>query len=633
MKKLIIPALILLFSGYVAAQQSLEINHCGRLEESFDPQFAPFYHGVASGDALADRVIIWTRVTPVNTESSIEVQWFMAEDTVFDNIVNQGVFTTTEDIDWTVKVDVTGLEPGKWYYYYFRAMGINSIIGRTKTTPVGDCDSLRIATISGSNYNNGYFNVYKQLATRNDVDCIFHLGDYIYEYGTDEYGDNEERPLQPGHEILTLADYRMRYSHYRLDPDLRYAHQQLPWYVIYDDHETANDSWVGGAENHDPSSEGDWDTRKNAGLEAFFEWIPMRRINDPLDPANNIHHTVKFGNLAASIMLDTRLEARDEQDGLSNNSPDKRLIGDTQFNWLKMELYNYEVTTPIQWKMITQQVMFAPMLIAGIVANNDQWDGYQFERQRILDWIYGMSIKNTVILTGDIHTSWANDVPNPTMGEYGSNGQGSGTVEFVTPSVTSPSTNSFFGGIGTGAIQLANPHMKWVNLDSRGYNIIDLNKTRCQADWYFVNNIDSRSYVESFASGWYVNKDESFLRHAAVPSYRMIPNPYLAPEFPNQDLNTNIHQYKFSKDLVIIGIYPNPAIDKCVVQFYVVENQKVEFIISNLKGQVVFEKYFNSDCTDLNYDEIDLSNFESGTYILTIRTDSGITKSKQIIKK
>lgn len=624
--------LLLLIVFQSAFSQPLQ-TQCGRLESSFDPEFAPFYHGVASGDALSDRVIIWTRVTPVNTVESIDVEWYMAEDTIFDNLVAQGTVSTTEDVDWTVKIDVDGLEADTWYYYYFRALNMNSIVGRTKTNPVGDTDSLRIATISGSNYNNGYYNVCKQIAVRNDVDCIMHLGDYIYEYGTNEYGNHDERALQPGHEVLTLADYRMRYSHYRLDPDLRYSHQQYPWYVIYDDHETANDSYKDGAENHDPDSEGDWEERKANALQAFFEWVPMREINDPEHPENKIHHTVTFGDLAASIMLDTRLEARDEQDGLSNDSNEKRMIGDDQFDWLKMELYNYQNTTPIQWKLITQQVMFAPLKIAGIVVNNDQWDGYQFERQRILDWIYGMSIENTVVLTGDIHTSWANDVPNPSIGEYGSNGQGSGTVEFVTPSVTSPSTNSFFGGIGAGAIQLANPHMKWVNLDSRGYYILDVTKIKCQADWYFIDNIDSRSYVESFATGWYVNEGESFLRQASVPTVRMMENPYLAPDYPIEDLTTSETEVALGKELVIVGVYPNPVNDKCFVQFYVDKPQLIELSVFNLLGQSVFKTSFESKCSDLDYYEVDMKDLETGQYILQIKTEHGFVKTKQIIKK
>lgn len=608
-----------------------EKGFCNRLASSFDPAFAPFYHGVASGDALDDRVLLWTRVTPDASYDEIPVDWFVALDTTFDEIVTSGTYYAIEDEDWTVKVDVDGLEPGVWYYYYFHALDRNSIIGRTKTTPVGDFDSLRIAVVSGSNYNNGYFNVYKALAERNDIDCVIHLGDYIYEYGTHEYGDHQDRGLQPAHEILSLSDYRMRYSHYRLDPDLIYAHQQYPWYVIYDDHETANNSYVDGAENHDPNTEGDWETRKNNGLQAYFEWIPMRRIDDPSDPDNKIRHTIRFGNLATSMLLDTRLEARDDPEDLGVNDPNKRLIGDQQFDWLKMELYNYQYTDIVQWKLITQQIMFAPLTVFGIVANKDQWDGYNFERQRILNWIYGMDIKNTVVLTGDIHTSWANDVPNPTMGDYGSNGQGSGTVEFVTPSVTSPSTNDFLGGLGSGALMGINPHMKWINLADRGYYILDVNQQRCQADWYFVNTINETNYVLSHASSWFVNDQENFLRQANIPSVRLNPNPALAPEYPNQTVD--ITPLEVEKEIVIVGAYPNPFNDKFTVQFFINKSPYVNLNVSNIYGQVLINEKLDVNCSDLQYHEIDSDQLSPGTYILSITTANGIIKTKKIIKE
>jgi alkaline phosphatase D len=608
-----------------------ERGYCNRLSSSFDPAFAPFYHGVASGDAFDDRVILWTRVTPDDTYEEIPVDWFVALDTSFNQIVSSGTEYTTEELDWTIKIDVDGLQPGVWYYYYFHALDRNSIIGRTKTTPVGDFDSLRIAVVSGSNYNNGYFNVYRALAERNDIDCVIHLGDYIYEYGTNEYGTHEDRSLQPAHEILSLSDYRMRYSHYRLDPDLIYAHQQYPWYVIYDDHETANNSYVDGAENHDPNTEGDWETRKNNGLQAYFEWIPMRRMNDSEDPDNIIRHTIRFGNLATSMLLDTRLEARDNPEDLGVNDPNKRLIGDQQFNWLKMELYNYQYTDLVQWKLITQQIMFAPLTVFGIVANKDQWDGYNFERQRILNWIYGMDIKNTVVLSGDIHTSWANDVPNPNMGDYGSNGQGSGTVEFVTPSVTSPSTNDFLGGLGSGALMGVNPHMKWINLADRGYYILDVNQLRCQADWYFINTINETNYVLSHASSWFVNNNENFLRQASIPSIRLNPNPPLAPEYPNQTVD--IENVESKIDVVVVGVYPNPVDESFTLQFYVRNAQKVQLKITNLLGKTFIEKTMNITCPDLQYQYFDASAFKPGNYLLTIITEDGVSTTKQIIKE
>ncbi len=631
MKVLFSISLFLLVAATAFSQtdNDREKEYCNRLSYSFDPDFAPFYHGVASGDALHDRVIIWTRVTPVATVENIEVEWFMATDTLFTNMIAYGTYTTDEDVDYTVKIDVTGLQADTWYYYYFRAFDLNSVIGRTKTVPVSGNDSLRIAVVSGSNYNNGFFNVYRSLTVRNDVDAVFHLGDYIYEYATNEYGTHSERALQPNNEIITLSDYRMRYSHYRLDPDLRYAHQQYPWYVIYDDHETANNSYVGGAENHS-AGEGDWTTRMNAGIQAFFEWIPMRRINDPDDPKNKIRHTIQFGDLAAAMLLDTRYEERDDPNGLAVDDPNKRLIGDMQFNWLKMELYNFQFTTPVQWKLITQQVMFAPLIIAGIVANKDQWDGYQYERQRILDWIYGMGIKNTVVLTGDIHTSWANDVPNPSMGSYGSNGQGSGTVEFVTPSVTSPSTNSFLGGLGSGAIQLINTHMKWVELVSRGYYILDVNHNRCQADWYFINNIESTNYFESNASSWYVNNNENFLRQSPVPSVRLSQNPYFAPEYPIQSVG--IEPVDGVEELVILGVYPNPFNNHITIQYFSAHDHECKLEITDMNGKKIIEAVLNPGCADVSYFDIDLSDLPKGSYLASITRKSGIVKTKRIIK-
>jgi alkaline phosphatase D len=606
-----------------------EKEYCDRLSYSMDPQFAPFYHGVASGDALTDKIIIWTRVTPLNQVDSIVVDWYMATDTLFQNIVNQGTFVTKENRDWTVKVDVDGLEPDTWYYYYFHALDINSIVGRTRTLPAENADSLRIAVFSGSNYNNGYFNVYRTQAERNDVDMVFHLGDYIYEYGTHEYGDHEDRELAPSHEIISLADYRMRYSHYRLDPDLRLTHQQYPWYVIYDDHETANNSWAGGAENHDSSEEGDWETRKSAGIQAFLEWIPIREINDPNNPNNHIHREFKVADLVSFIMLDTRLEGRDDPEDLPNSDPNKTMLGASQKQWMKDRLLAAQFTDNIQWKMLTQQVMFAPLKMLGITLNADQWDGYESERQEILNYLYGMGITNTVILSGDIHTSWANDVPNPTMGDYGDNGQGSACVEFVTPSVTSPSVD-FGNGVGAWAIQNANPHIKWVNLIERGYYILDINTERCQADWYFVNTINEQDAIEAFNIAYYVNDGETFLRESSIPSVRMYENPPLAPLFPDQTVDVEIRDKEH--DLVIMGIYPNPVKSEVTVQYYAGINDDVSIEVFDLNGKQIYMANKSQNCNDLNYFTLDMSNHPAGIYILHLNNQSGYKTSKKIIK-
>jgi alkaline phosphatase D len=602
---------------------SQEKNYCNRLSFSLDPLFAPFYHGVASGDALSDRVIIWTRVTPTNQMDSIEVEWFMATDTLFTSLVNSGTIWTKEIRDNTVKIDVTGLAPDTWYYYYFKALSTNSIIGRTKTAPVGATDSLRIAVVSGSNYNNGYFNAYQSLADRNDIDAVFHLGDYIYEYGTDEYGTHPDRELSPSYEIISLNDYRMRYSHYRLDPNLRFAHQQYPWYVIYDDHETANNSWSGGAENHDSGSEGSWDARKSAGVRAFFEWIPIRD-----NPDSSIYRTINIGNLAEFIFLDTRLEGRDDPEGLPVDDPNKTILGTQQYNWLTAKLLEAQYTTPVQWKIISQQVMFAPLLFLGITLNKDQWDGYEFERQKLLNYIYGMGIMNTVIITGDIHTSWANDVPNPALGNYGANGQGCGTVEFVTQSVTSPSVD-FGSGIGESVILAANDHIKWADLANRGYFILDVNTQRCQADWYFINDINTQTYAETFASAWYVENNENYLKNSIVPSMRYPPFPYFAPQYPDQTVDIKTQN---TANIVLLGSFPNPFSDHLSLQLYSSMIQSLKIEIIDLNGKIFYSEIIKNNCKDLIYYKINTSGLNTGKYILSIESEDGSKINKKIIK-
>ena len=249
----------------------------------FDADLKPFYHGVASGDPLSDRVIIWTRVTP-DTATHVEVNWTMATDTAFQNIVGEGQVTTSAENDFTVKVDVSGLSPATTYYYYFTALEGNSVIGRTRTTPTSDeVDHVRFAVVSCSNYQAGYFHAYRNIGNRRDLDAVIHLGDYIYEYGSGEgtYGFDSalNRENVPSTEIIELADYRTRYSLYRLDPDLRKAHQQHPFIAVWDDHETANDAYTDGAENHN-QGEGEWTDRKSAALKAYYEWMPVRDFDD-----------------------------------------------------------------------------------------------------------------------------------------------------------------------------------------------------------------------------------------------------------------------------------------------------------------------------------------------------------------
>jgi alkaline phosphatase D len=232
---------------------------------------AVFRHGVASGDPLTDRVMLWTRATPrVETPSSVPVRWIVADDERLQRVVASGTVDTSSARDLTVKVDAGGLRPGRTYYYAFEAGGERSPIGRTKTLPQDDVSRVRLASISCSNYPAGYFNVYRCVANRDDLDAVVHLGDYIYEFANGVYGDGSGsgRVPMPAGEASTLADYRLRYATYRSDVDLQAAHAAHPFIAVWDDHEVINDWWRDGAPGH-LAARGEWATRLAAGLQAY----------------------------------------------------------------------------------------------------------------------------------------------------------------------------------------------------------------------------------------------------------------------------------------------------------------------------------------------------------------------------
>jgi alkaline phosphatase D len=278
-----------------------------------------FKHGVASGDPHVDSVLLWTRVTPAReTGGSIPVVWELATDNDFRRIVRHGVFDTHAGRDFTVKTVADGLKPGTEYSYRFRVGKAVSPIGRTRTQPDGHIDDVVLAFVTCSLYPAGYFNTYDHIAKLPRVDAVVELGDYYYEYGAGqndyamEIGRKLNRIPDPPHDIVTLADYRARHALYKSDPDLQAAHARAPWICVWDDHETANDSWVGGAENHDPKTEGPWIAREQAALRAYYEWMPIREP-EPGRAFESINRSFPFGDLATLIVVETRLVARSRQ--------------------------------------------------------------------------------------------------------------------------------------------------------------------------------------------------------------------------------------------------------------------------------------------------------------------------------
>ena len=471
-----------------------------------------FEHGVASGDPLSDGVILWTRVSPEESEP-VEVWWEMALDEGFLQRTAQGTLTTDASRDFTAKVDVPGLIWGRNYFYRFAAQGRWSATGRTRLAPKGnEASQLRFGVCSCSNYGFGYFHAYRHMAARADLDAILHLGDYTYEYARGQYPTPEEqlRAVEPANETVTLEDYRIRLSQYRLDDDLRECHRQHPFIVIWDDHESANNSWMDGAENHDPETEGPWPARLAAARQAFFEWIPIRD-ND----GQELYRTLKYGDLADVIMLDTRIEGREEQFPSPVAPADAPLpdniISATQEAWIKEQLTG----STAKWRVIGNQVIVSLLQVPGpndtlSYVNTDLWQGYPAGRERLLTFFRENDISNTVFVTGDIHSSWAIDVTYGD-GTYDPATQaGAICGEFVTPGITAP--NDF--AIKNLADQFG-PQIRYSEGDRNGYLVLDVQAGKVQADWYLLDGIDVNQGTESLDASWAVMDGQKHVTEAA----------------------------------------------------------------------------------------------------------------------
>ena len=499
---------------------------------------AVFQHGVASGDPLADRVILWTRVTRAGVRA-VNVAWVVATDPQLSQIVASGQVQTTFRRDFTVKIDPTGLQPGTTYYYRFSALGELSPIGRTRTLPTGSPERLRLAVVSCSNHAAGFFNAYRRIAERADLDAVLHLGDYLYEYGPNQYGSL--RTPEPPNEIVTLSDYRLRHAQYKADADSIEMHRQHPLIAIWDDHETTNDAWRDGAQNHQPETEGSWEQRVNVALQAYDEWMPVR-LPDPARP-REIQRAFRFGDLVELLMLEQRLSARSQQlpatvptpfgNGFVQTGafadPSRTLLGPTQEAWLAGRLRS----TAARWKLLGQAVMFAQLKLqgaplsqgGGVFLNSDQWDGYQPARDRLYEVFKGNAsnppVPNCVVLTGDIHSSWAADLtqdpnnPNVASGGYdASSGAGSRAVEFVGTSVSSPGADDPTGSTAA-LLRQINPHFKYINLTQRGYMLVDVTRERCQGEWWFVNTVAASGGTQAFATAFQTTDGSNRLQPAA----------------------------------------------------------------------------------------------------------------------
>ncbi|KND38716.1 alkaline phosphatase D family protein [Streptomyces acidiscabies] len=488
-----------------------------------------FLHGLASGDPLADGVLLWTRVTPTaealpgsGLGPDTEVEWVIARDKALTDIAARGTVTATAASDHTVKADVRGLAPATDYWFRFSAGTALSPVARTRTAPAADASvaGLRFGVVSCANWEAGYFASYRHLAARGDLDAWLHLGDYIYEYGTGQYGTRGKviRPHVPTHEIITLADYRARHGNYKTDGDLQALHAKAPVVAIWDDHEFANDSWSGGAENHTEGAEGTWTARQAAAKQAYFEWMPVRPAL-----AGTTYRRLRFGKLADLSLLDLR-SFRSQQVKTGNGSvddPERTITGRAQLDWLKAGLKSSDTT----WKLVGNSVMISPFAIGslaadifkplakllglpeeGIALNTDQWDGYTDDRRELLAHLRSNAISNTVFLTGDIHMAWANDVPVD-AGTYPLSP--SAATEFVVTSITSDNlddlTNAPEGVISALAspvIRAANRHVQWIDTDRHGYGVLDITPARAQMDYYTLSDKTKQNATSSWSRSY-----------------------------------------------------------------------------------------------------------------------------------
>lgn len=536
-----------------------------------------FGYGIASGDPTADAVIIWTRATPPPTGGQTAspgsglgnplcVHWEVARDQGFRHTVKRGTVHTNASTDHTVKVDVTGLKPYTRYFYRFHAEGETSTAGRTQTAPDDGhrLHALRFGVVSCSNYTDGYFSAYRALGKRDDLDFVLHLGDYIYE-GGNQPAPAGARDHIPPTEILSLTDYRLRHAQHKADPDLALAHRQHPWITIFDDHEVADNTWNTGAGNHTEGAEGTFTARRQSAYQAYLEWMPFRLPEQHVPhQGTRFFRRFTFGPLGDLSVLETR-QNRSAQVNLPPfatrggglipigldpatdaelASPKRHLLEPEQLTWLK----NTTAGTDKPWHLIGNQVVLSPIRFPGgavgappelTMINSDQWDGYQADQSALLDHLANQPphAGDAVVLTGDIHSTWAIDLP------------ASAGVEFVTPSVTS---NGFYeivrGQLPPGtppeavvattrglvtALTTTNPGIKYLDGIAHGYTLIDVTPDRVQADFHHTpiptsatpNPRAIASTTTSYVTSWQTQAGSRKLTPATGPVGPRTDNP------------------------------------------------------------------------------------------------------------
>lgn len=512
---------------------------------------AAFSHGVASGDPTQTAVVLWTRVSP-EADGPVPVGWALSRDSAFKDVVKRGTVTTGPERDYTVKVDVDGLKPGQMYYYWFTVGQTASPGGVTRTLPEKGTADYRMAVVSCSNWPFGFFNAYREIAKRGSkggIDAVIHLGDYIYEYGVAGYGGVMGKQLgrnhEPTHEIVTLADYRARHAQYKSDPDLQAAHAIAPWFCTWDDHESTNNSYRTGAENHQPETEGDWSVRKAAAVQAYLEWMPVREPV-PGRAREAIWRKFDIGDLATLFLLESRLVGRGEDLTFDEifmapdvdrppiiealkakiNDPARTMLGPEQEAWLAEGL-KQSAQAGKKWQVLGNQVTMAKVKMPdlqkylpadkyatvspgakrfyatarwGFEWNPDAWSGFPAARERLYASAKAAKAR-LVTLTGDTHTAWANEL-------HDSSGQKRG-VEFGCTSVTSNGAgdNLPFEELNW-MMPEANDEVLYYNAFSKGFTLLTLKADLVEAEFIKVSTIKSRDFFASTDAKFIARENE-----------------------------------------------------------------------------------------------------------------------------
>ena len=518
---------------------------------------AMFRHGVASGDPDSDSVILWTRVS---TEMpSVSGTWELARDATFSAPV-QGVFQTDRSRDMTVKVLAHGLEAGRHYFYRFIVNGHYSPVGRTWTLPRGSLGRVGLAVASCSNYQFGHFHAYDAIARDPDVNLVLHLGDYIYEYGADgwghETGGRIGRQHEPPHEIVSLTDYRSRHAQYKTDPGSRIMHASHPLIPIWDDHESTNNPWMGGAQNHQ-ADEGSWGERRNASLQAFYEWMPVREPVNGQSPSEYWRH-YQIGDLVDLVTLETRhtgrsrqIEYADHLDKLETREDAqnflKRVVGDSKREMLSSRMAGFfqrsmadSVTAGRSWRLVGNQIPMARTFVPPVdpvrfgVQNDDPtdpiaaevgrflrlgelnlpiyldpWDGYPAARERFYQMARKAGAEDLLVLTGDSHAFWQNALFDDSGNPMG--------LELGTTAISSP--GDFLGMGLDGARRMDdlvaqhNPEVIWTNCRYNGYLRLVLERESASADFIGVSDVTRERYFTESIRRMTIVREDGHLRY------------------------------------------------------------------------------------------------------------------------